>query len=266
MKNDKLSLEKIKQYLGKTNDILSISLYDTLDSTNTRLKAEALAGAEEGRVIIASSQTGGKGRLGRSFYSPTNSGIYMSILLKPNLLTEATLITTAAAVAVSIAVENISGKSTDIKWVNDVRIDGKKICGILTESVIDTENGKMKYAVLGIGLNVYMPEGGFPAEIKDIAGAIFDEEVNEAVNDRKNRLTAEVLKNVMRICRNLDDKSYLNEYRKRCGVLGKRINVVGMGKQTPALAVDIDENCRLLVRYDDGKEELISSGEISIRQ
>lgn len=263
MKSDILSVEKIEQYLGKMNDSLLISLYDKVDSTNTRLKAEALAGAKAGRVIIALSQTGGRGRFGRSFYSPSYGGIYMSILLRPCLsAVESTLITTAAAVAVSIAVEKLSGKSTGIKWVNDVQIDGKKVCGILTESGIDTKTGKIEYAVLGIGLNAYIPEGGFPDEIKDIAGAIFD----EVIQERKNRLTAEVLKNVMHFCRDIENKTYLAEYRKRCNVLGKRIIVIHGSEKTPAEAVDIDENCKLLVRYDDGKEELLSSGEVSIRQ
>jgi BirA family biotin operon repressor/biotin-[acetyl-CoA-carboxylase] ligase len=139
-----------------------IECYKTLSSTNTLLKQKAEAGEKEGKVAIAETQSGGKGRLGRSFFSPMGTGIYMSILLRPQLEMEnAVLITTLAAVCVAQAVENVTDKQTGIKWVNDIYYNGKKICGILTEAGCDCENGRLNYAVLGIGIKVYGRQTGF---------------------------------------------------------------------------------------------------------
>ena len=157
--------ETIKKYINCESEII---LLDEIDSTNNFLKQKAESGEKSGTVIIAKRQTGGKGRLGRSFFSP-QGGMYLSILLRPQISAEKSLfITTAAAVAVCRAIEKVSNKKSGIKWVNDVFIDNKKVCGILTEASLDFETGGLYYAVVGIGVNLYYPKNSFPNDIKSI--------------------------------------------------------------------------------------------------
>ena len=145
--------------------------------------------------------------------------------------------------------------------MNDILVNGKKVCGILTEASLDVESGALSYAVLGIGVNVYPPVGGFPADIKNKAGALCDTKQPGL----KNRLAAEIITRFFSYYSSLAAKTYLEPYRSRCIVPGKNITVLSGGRETPAYAVMIDDDCRLLVRYDDGSEEYLSSGEISIR-
>lgn len=259
---DILSPAEIEKNLTTLKGKLDIEVKETVTSTNALLKEKAALGAPEGTVLIALSQTAGRGRFTRKFFSPADSGIYMSILLRPRIPAEsATLITTAVAVAVAEAAEKISGRKTGIKWVNDVLIDGKKICGILTEASLNIESGELDYAIPGIGLNIYEPENGFPDEIKNIAGAILE----ERGSGNKSRLAAAVLESFFKYYKDISERTYLNSYRERCIVLGKQINVLSSDGTRPATALDIDENCRLRVKYSDGKEEILSSGEVSIK-
>ena len=259
---DILSPSEIENNLTELKGMLDIKVKETVTSTNALLKEKAALGAPEGTVLIALKQTAGRGRFQRSFFSPSDSGIYMSILLRPNIPAEnAVLITTAAAVAVAEAAENLSGRKAGIKWVNDVLIDGKKICGILTEASLNIESGSLDYAVIGIGLNAYEPKGGFPDEIKDIAGAIFKEQ-NDGL---RSKLTAAVLESFFKYYKDISERKYLKAYRERCIVLGKQINILSSSGSSPALALDIDENCHLRVKYPNGEETLLSSGEVSIK-
>lgn len=260
--SDVLSESGIRQYL--TGEALSLDLrvYDSVDSTNLVLRSLANEGAAEGTVVIAAEQTGGRGRKGRSFYSPQGTGVYISLLLKPKIAPDdATLITTTAAVAVSEAVEALSGEPAAIKWVNDVFLRGKKVCGILTEGSFDMESGQFEYAILGAGINVYEPVGGFPVEISEIAGSVL---VSPAP-DAKNRVIAEYLNRFLPLYRELGSAATNAEYRRRSFVLGKMVNVLVGDRATPARAIDIDERCRLLVEYENGRRETLSSGEISVR-
>ena len=144
-------------------------------STNTAVKEKAREGEEEGYLLIAERQTAGRGRLGRTFESPEQTGLYMSLLLRPDCEPKKALhITTAAAVAVAEAIRELTGRKAEIKWVNDVYVDGRKVCGILTESALDAGSGRMAYAVLGIGVNVTEPKEGFARTIAHIAGALYD--------------------------------------------------------------------------------------------
>lgn len=259
---DILSPAEIEKNLTFLKGKLNIEVRKTVTSTNALLKEKAAAGAPEGTVLVALSQTAGRGRFARKFFSPADSGIYMSILLRPRIPAEsAALITTAAAVAVAEAAENLSGRKTGIKWVNDVLIDGKKICGILTEASLNIESGELDYAIPGIGLNVYEPENGFPDEIKNIAGAI----LGEHGSGNKSRLTALVLESFFKYYKDISERTYLKAYRERCIVLGKQISVLSPEGARPATALDIDENCRLRVKYAGGEEALLSSGEVSIK-
>lgn len=259
---DILSACGINDFLGGQAKKYDISVLGTVTSTNALIKAEAAKNAPEGRIIIAAEQTAGRGRFGRSFFSPTGSGLYISILLRPKLpVTAAVSVTAAAAAAVAESVETVSGKKARIKWVNDVLTDNKKVCGILTEAALDVESGALSYAVLGIGVNVYPPKGGFPKDIKNKAGALCD----KRQSGLKNRLAAEIITRFFGYYSSLTEKTYLDSYRARCIVPGKKITVLAGEKEIPALALGIDDDCRLLVRYEDGREEYLSSGEISIR-
>lgn len=251
-----LSKERIEKSLSGSAEKFDITVYDCIDSTNTALREMAEKGAEEFSVIIASEQTSGRGRMGRSFYSPQGTGLYISILLRPDLPTEKTvLITTSAAVAVCKAIEKTTNKTPQIKWVNDIFIDGKKVCGILTEAVF--EDGKIKYAVLGVGINIFAPNGGFPEEIKNIAGAVCSD-----FKDGLRELTAAEFLNELS---NIDIEKTSNEYKKRSLVIGKKITVLSADGPYEAVAEDIDDSCGLIIKKEDGTRKVLSSGEISIR-
>jgi BirA family biotin operon repressor/biotin-[acetyl-CoA-carboxylase] ligase len=222
----------------------------------------AAKGAKEGTVIIAREQTEGRGRMGRSFYSPMSSGIYFSIILRPKLnLEDSLLITTAAAVAVAQAIEAVAKVKAEIKWVNDVYIAGKKVCGILTEASLNFENGGLEYAVVGIGINIMTKD--FPDELNSIAGSLFfDKPENSPIT---SMLVAEVLNNIARCMNTLTDKQYLEEYRKRSFLIGKDILVLKGSEALPAKAIDLDDKARLVVEYENHVIEALNSGEVSIR-
>ncbi|MFR4357638.1 MAG: biotin--[acetyl-CoA-carboxylase] ligase, partial [Clostridia bacterium] len=148
---------------------LDLHIYDTIDSTNLKARQLAMDGAPHGTVVLAKQQTSGRGRLGRSFFSP-REGIYLSIVIKPDFdVSKSVLVTSAAAVAVANAIEKVCGLESKIKWVNDVYIDGKKVCGILTEGISDFETGQIEHLILGIGINTTVKD--FPAELLATAGA-----------------------------------------------------------------------------------------------
>lgn len=257
-----LSPENIRRRLGPGMEGIEIDLRDEVTSTNTVLKELAERGRPEGLVLIAENQVNGKGRLGRSFYSPKGSGLYMSILLRPDLPSEdSPAITTAAAVAVAEAVRAVTGKETRIKWVNDVYLDGKKICGILTEAAIDFENRKLNYAVLGIGVNILEPPGGFPPEISEVAGALYKDESPEGA---MTKLAAEILNRFFRFYRALPDRSYMGAYKKLSLLTGMEITFQ-QGRETwEGTVLGIDDEAHLLVRLASGEEKAFGAGEVTI--
>ena len=260
-KNDILSSQSINKYL---NYDLHIEVHKIVSSTNTVLKEKAENGAPHGTVILAKQQTLGKGRLGKNFYSPVGTGIYMSILLRPDVpANEALFLTTSAAVATSRAIEDVSERKAVIKWVNDVYIEGKKVSGILTEAAFNMETGKLDYAVVGIGINVCKPEGGFPSDIDDIATAVFETK-KDSINKR-SILVAHVLNYFMEYYNDFESKSYVNEYIERSMIIGKEIYIVDKEKICNATALEIDENCRLKVQFEDGTTRWLNSGEVSIK-
>ncbi len=261
--SDIISETGIRRYLDGEHEIFVLK---TVGSTNAYLRELAQKGASEGTLVVSSEQTCGQGRRGRTFFSPADTGLYMSVLLRPKVaVNEAVKITSAAAVAVCAALERVCGASPEIKWVNDIYINGKKAAGILTEAAFDMENGALDYAVLGIGINVYPPENSFPEELSDIAGAVLE----KRTGDLRNRLAAAVYEQFMQLYALLPDSGYLDEYRKRLMWRGEQIFVLSGadGKdKTPAVLVDVDENCALKVRYENGSCGAVSSGEISIRR
>lgn len=260
---DILSVQGIQKYLKENCAGLKMMVLSAVDSTNAIVKEKAADGAEEGTVILANCQTDGRGRVGRNFYSPADTGIYLSLLLRPRCCTaqEALKYTIIAAVSACQAIEYTSKETAMIKWVNDIYINEKKVGGILTEGSFSIENGFMDYIVMGIGLNVYPPRNGFPGEIAETAGAIFQEQQN----DGKNRLAAQFLNLFMSYYTEQDNLRYTHLYRKKSMVIGKKITVYKNGKSQNAVGIDVDQECRLIVEYENGKTESLSSGEISIR-
>ncbi|MEK3904644.1 biotin--[acetyl-CoA-carboxylase] ligase [Paenibacillus sp. FSL R7-0179] len=260
---DILSAAAVSKYLDARGQKLRLEVFKSVASTNELVKALASGGESEGKVILSEEQTAGRGRKGRPFFSPAGTGIYMSILLRPRLsAADATLLTTSAAVAVALAIESVSDLSTQIKWVNDVFMNGKKVCGILTEASLSLESEWLDYAVLGIGINVTLPSGGFPAELSEVATSIY--QAGNPEGDLRNRLTAEVLNRFMAYYEQLKERLFLPDYRQRMMSLGETIMVVKEHQEQPATAVDIDNDCRLKVRYPNGEEEYLSSGEVRI--
>ena len=231
----------------------NFTLYDCVTSTNDLLKQEAINGACEGTVIASLSQTKGRGRRGKKFISK-KGGMYLSILVRPKELNfDTTLITCKTCVAVCKAIEEVTGRKTAIKWVNDILIDNKKVCGILCESGIC---GTDVFVVVGIGLNYFCTD--FDDNIKDIATNIFETKDTA----KEERLTELIIDKFFEIYKMSD---FLEEYKKRSIVLGKEISVLKNGKTIPAIAQDIDGKCRLKVKYKDQSQELLSTNEISIK-
>jgi BirA family biotin operon repressor/biotin-[acetyl-CoA-carboxylase] ligase len=234
-----------------------LEIYDCVTSTNTLMKELAKDGAEEFTVIIAASQTGGRGRMGRTFHSPKGSGIYMSILLRPNLDLNPLYITTYAAVCCANVFEKMTGEKASIKWVNDIYIHDKKVCGILTESALG-ENG---YAILGIGVNVTQPEGGFPDDIKDRAGALFEKETAYI----REEIAAHIINEFINVYNNGKKEEMLRQYREKSFVIGKKIDIIENGKTEQAVAVAIDDEFGLIVKKADGNFHTLNSGDVSIK-
>ncbi len=260
--HDVLTADGIRPHLGELESRLTLQIYSCTDSTNLRARAAATEGCAEGLVVMAGSQTAGRGRLGRSFFSPDDTGLYMSLLLRPALEPDlAVYITSAAAVAVCNAIEEVCGRSAMIKWVNDIFLSGKKVCGILTEAAFDPQTSALDYVICGIGVNVYPPHDGFPAELSDIAGAV----CRDAQEGLRNRLAAAILRHFFRYYRTLPNKDFLPEYRRRSMVIGRAVNILRNEQCTPAIATGIDDECRLLVHLENGEKSVISTGEISIR-
>ena len=237
-----------------------IHIFPAIDSTNKKAKSMAGAGAPNGTVIIAETQSGGHGRYGRPFFSPEKSGIYMSVLLRPHMLPEdALLLTSCAAVAVAEAIESLADVSVQIKWVNDLLIHQKKICGILTEAGIGFENGVLDYVVIGIGVNTGAVT--FPDELADIATSIENE---SGCPISRNRLIAEILNALEHHIATMNDKAFLEESRRRSILIGQNINVITMNETYPAKAVAIDDHGFLIVEAD-GRRFALNSGEVSTR-
>lgn len=254
--NDRLSPPGIRQayHGGLFGDI---QVFAQLDSTNNKAKELARQGAPEGTVVLAEEQSAGKGRMGRRFYSPGGAGIYLSAVLRPHLPAEsAALLTVLASVAVARAVEALCPLRVGIKWVNDLFVEGKKICGILTEAAMEMESGQLEYAVLGIGVNVRL--GELPPELVPIVGAV-------GHDVKRNALTAKILEELEGLYPQLAQRSFLEEYRARSIVLGRSVQVVQGEEQTAAVALAIDDEARLVVQLPDGSRKTLNSGEISIR-
>lgn len=262
-KTDILSPQGVRKYLKPAYQAMKLEVLSTVPSTNALVREKAIEAFPEGYTVISNEQTAGRGRYGRTFFSPRDTGLYMSILLRPihDSAQQAARLTVVAAAAMCRTIEEISGEPAQIKWVNDIYVRGKKVCGILTEASFSLETGSPEYVILGTGINVYPPVGGFPKELEPIAGTIFD----CPGDDMKNRLAAGFINRFMDSYTSPEQTGYIEEYRSRSLVVGKNVTVLSGGQSRGAFAYGIDDECRLLVRYEDGETAALSYGEISIR-
>ncbi len=260
MPNGLLSESVLKKRL---DDVFRLQIYGEVDSTNTLARKQAAAGAPEGTVILADTQRQGRGRMGRHFFSPKGSGLYMSVILRPNAAVTPLYVTTAAAVAVAEAIEEVAGIPSSIKWVNDVYCRGKKVCGILTEGAI-ADN--LQYAVLGIGINVLSPIGGFPPEISSRAGAVFGEKTPPTAHPREE-LAAAIITRFWGYYKALSAKAFLPSYRERDLLKGRTVEVLDVNGAIveEVTAQGITDDFELLVSDRHGETKALSSGEVSLR-
>lgn len=258
---DVISAERITACLK--NRALRVVYLPSVTSTNAVLREMAEQDAPAGTLVVASHQTAGRGRRGRSFLSPAGTGVYFSLLLRPRGAAEqATRLTAYAAVAAAEAVEAVSGRCAGIKWVNDVLLDGKKVCGILTEGAAELEGGSLRWAVLGVGINLCPPEGGFPDELAPIAGTLFDAQPDAGTVCRLVALFAD---RFTALARSDDAAGALKAYRSRCVTVGRPVTVLSPAGDYDALAEAVDDDFRLIVRTTDGQRAALSSGEVSVR-
>lgn len=265
---DILSSKVIKNNMLKYADKFNFIIHKTVASTNIIARELAINGAESGTVVIAEEQTSGYGRNGKSFFSPYGTGIYMSIILnlkKEKKIFNSSFITTAAAMAVSKSIEEISNENTQIKWVNDVFLNGKKVCGILTEGAFSFEDGKLDYAVIGIGVNVNFPKDGFPKELNNIAASINSKNNanSNTKSDIRNILVAKILENLYDYYFN--DVNFYEEYKKRSFLIGKKVSININNKEHIVKVLDIDKTFALVAEFQDGKIDKIVSGSINKR-
>lgn len=241
----------------------SIYFYEETDTTNNRARELALDGAPEGTLVVAEKQTAGRGRRGKAWESPTGTGIWMSLVLRPQIApAQASVLTLLCGLATAEAIEGETGLSAGIKWPNDILINGKKVVGILTE--MDCEMSEVHFVIPGIGINVNT--ASFPPEIADIATSLY---LESGKTISRRRLVHKVLERLEihyeAFLRTGSFTAMLEDYRKHCVTLGKEVHVLGR-EPFFAKALDITPEGELLVRRaDNGKEEVVFSGEVSIR-
>lgn len=263
--HDIVSEETLAYYFKQQGLDLNIHYYPTIGSTNTVAKTLATeAATEQPFVVVSEEQTAGRGRYDRPFYSPEKSGIYFTIRFKVSDVAENVgLITTAAAVAVSKAITELYGVEPKIKWVNDLFINGKKICGILTEGVYSMESGQIEELFVGIGVNIGEPKTLFPDELRHIAGSIVGQSQNPV---NRAELISIISREFFQILNKIESREFLNTYREQCFILGQPIAYTVQGQTYSGTAIDIDDNANLMVKRDDGRMDTLYYGEVTLHK
>ena len=266
-----LAVKGLEKYFADSDALarrgISASVFGELDSTNSEARRYAVLNDLESanaRFFVALSQTAGRGRMGRSFFSPSSTGLYFTMLFEATEMPAEKMLclTPAAAVAVVRVARALGINQARIKWVNDILVGGKKACGILAESF---SLGDKRYAVVGIGINLFTDS--FPEELKSIATSFFTSE-----SDKQKRLevlgkTAELLAAELYDLRQMIDSgelSYMDEYRSASAVLGRRVSYVKDGVEIFGEAIAVDDHGGLSVREDSGCITVLTGGEISL--
>jgi len=260
--SNRLSQELISAKLETVRLGRSLVVLGETDSTNNYAKKLASTGAVHGTTVVADQQTAGKGRLGRAFISPPGTGLYMSVIVRPEFgLDAAAMITAAAACAAAEAVEALCGQSVRIKWVNDLYMNGRKICGILTEASLGLEMKSLDYAVIGIGINVGRVGDAFGEELSRIATSIEDE---TGVRISRSALCAELLGRLEFYLGKVVTREFLPEYRRREMLTGHEVTAQVGGITLTGRAIGVDDNANLMILLPDGSERHLSSGEANL--
>lgn len=262
--------EHIKKYLDKNIDTDKIHIYQCLNSTNDTAKEMAKKRAAHGTVVIAESQTAGRGRFNRRFFSPNSTGLYISFILDEKKLgiNDAGILTPLAAVVTRRVIDNVTNKKCGIKWVNDLFIEDKKICGILTEGVVDAD-GFQRF-IVGIGINIGV--NLFPEEIRNIAGALYN--ANEIEADKlfnvRNHIAAELINILTKeyVFEHTDE--YMKEYKANQIIKGQEVTVIQVNETYEAIVIDVNDKGNLIVerncKDNKGQVEVLLSGEVSIKR
>lgn len=256
--DDMLSAVGIAGAIRHRTKGLAIYLHREIDSTNNEAKRLIAEGKGGLTLIVAEGQTAGRGRQGKSFYSPSQTGIYMTLSAPVDIpLCDAVTVTGAVAVAVWQAIYDATGIKTEIKWVNDIYLGGRKIAGILTEAISDLEAGTTRHLVIGVGVNVHTTD--FPEDLQSIATSL------SPVGVSRNRLIAAITDRLLDVIKRPQDTAYLSLYRKHSMVIGREIVYTENGVTHHARALDIDDFGGLVVEREDGARGTLRSGEISVR-
>lgn len=262
---DRLSAHEIQNHLTGHPWAETVTVLDTVDSTNNAAKQLAAAGAPAGTCVLAEQQTGGRGRMGRSFASPPGMGIYLSVILRPDAKPERLMhLSACAAEAFAEAIEAETGLAVGVKWVNDLVAGGRKLCGILTELSVEMESGRAEYAVIGIGVNCCQRAEDFPPELSEIAASVA---MQTGIAPDRNALAAALIRSAAELNGTLisGQAEWIARYRARCVTLGKPVRVLWPDGAREAVAVGLSDTASLQVEYPDGSRAWVSSGEVSVR-
>lgn len=260
-----LSGRGVRAALGEVRTVgRRIDCFASIDSTNDYLKRIAADGAPDGTVAVAAEQTAGRGRRGRSFQSAADQGVYLSALLRPQLSAGSLLpLTGLCAAAMCSAVERVCAVRPQIKWTNDLVLNGKKLCGILTE--LGMEGGALSYVIVGIGINVSQKAEDFEGEVAGIATSL-ERELGTPVS--KNALAAAMIGELDALYTALlrgETADYLARYRRDCVTIGKEVRLMWQDAGEKVFALDVDDAFGLVVRHENGEVETIRTGEVSVR-
>lgn len=261
---DLLTFEEISPYLNTSYIGKQIVYFNSIDSTNNEAKKLASSGCSEGIVIISEEQTMGRGRLGRNWVSPKFKGIWMSIVLRPDIdPMNVAKITQVGAAAVLKAIKE-QGINAYIKWPNDIVLNNKKVCGILTE--MSGEINNVNYVVMGIGINVNIDKEDFPEEIEEIATSL---KIEEGKSIERKALVASILNNLEELykefIKNEDIKTSIDICRENSILIGKSVRIINRNDEIQAQALDLSDDGKLIVKYQDGSIHEVISGEVSVR-
>lgn len=253
-----LSKQEILSKLNKEYQNFDIQIFDTITSTNDFAKEIVNSNNfSNGTTIISNTQTGGRGRFGRTFFSPSDTGIYLSTIFSgPLKIQDVSLVTIVSAVAVCNTISKLTNLKPQIKWINDVYLNNKKVCGILVENVNDNTNLNSKAVVVGIGINV--STSVFPQDIKDIATSIM-------ADVSRNTFIAELLNNLYDLLKDVHSKKVIDEYKKLSLVLGKEISYTINNEICFATAVDINDKGNLVVKDRNKNLIILECNEISVK-
>ena len=262
-RSNDLTYSSISSFLPFTIEEDRLTVLGSVDSTNTYLKG-LFTEYPDRSVAVADMQTGGRGRNGRSFYSPYGKGLYLSFLFKPEVSpSDVQNFTGYAAVAVCDGIESCCGIRPSIKWTNDILMNGLKVCGILTESAVSASGNHIRYLICGVGINVLQGPDDFPKDLSGIAGSVS----MAGCSVTRSELAASVIGSVFNVYDAWlgKDISYVSRYRKDCITLGRDVRIVGMHGEETAFARDIDERFGLIVDYPDGSSGTVTFGDVSVR-